>query len=97
MARFLRRFERDPAPLACGIKIDAGDLAKGLETGVRHLKASIAEVSEAEAQVSMAREQANRAFVGADLVVMWVARLYESLGGLACEEEVGVRVRGCFG
>ena len=92
-AQFLRQLEREQPALACGIKIDAGGLAGGLEAGLRRLDDSIAAVEEADAHVSQAQERANRAFAKAKRVVSWVARLYESLCGLTGEEELGVRIR----
>lgn len=96
-ARFLRKLEREQPALACGIKIDAGDLAGGLEAGLGRLEASIAGVNEADGHVALAQERANRAFAEAERVVSWVTRTFESLGGLAGDEELGERIRRCFG
>ncbi len=78
------------------MKIDAGDLAGGLEEGWRRLEAAIAAVDQADAQGVWAREGADRAFVEAERVVSSVARGYEGLGGLAGEGEIGKRIRRCF-
>ncbi len=95
-ARFLRALEREQPALACGVRIDAGDLAGGLEDGWRRLEAAIAAVDQADAQVVWAREGADRAFVEAERVVSAAARGVEGLGGLAGEGEIGRRIRRCF-
>ncbi len=94
--RFLRAVEREQPALACGVKIDAGELAGGLEGGRRRLEAAIAAVDQADAKVNWARQGADRAFAEAERVVSSVARGYEGLGGLAGEGEIGKRIRRCL-